>query len=167
MGEDAADGLGRGRTVGEGRARTEAEGVGVGVAELAAVAATVGVARGAAVAVAAELGAAVAVAAGAAVEAGVADAAVVGAVCAGGTNFFGGALGGGVDSVRIFVRARSVAERSETEVQPLSTFTSVTRSFTRRGRKTLRTSLRSGTETWSSFPLILAVASVFRSRRRR
>jgi hypothetical protein len=49
----------------------------------------------------------------------------------------------------------------------LSTFTSVTRSLTRRGRKILRTSLSTGTETSSSVPLILAVASVFRSRRSR
>jgi hypothetical protein len=76
-------------------------------------------------------------------------------------------LDGGVDSALIFVRARSAAERSETEVQPLSTFTSTTRSLTRRGRKIFRTSLRTGTETSSSPPLILACISVLRSRRRR
>jgi hypothetical protein len=85
----------------------------------------------------------------------------------GGTNFFGGALGGGVASALILLRARSAAERSATDVHPLSTFTSVTRSFTRRGRKTFRTSLRTGTETSSSAPLILACTSVLRSRRNR
>lgn len=89
------------------------------------------------------------------------------AVSAGGTYFFGGAFGGGVASARIFVRARSAAERSETEVQPFSTFTSVTRSFTRRGRKIFRTSLRTGTETSNSPPLILACISALRSRRNR
>src|SRR5205085_5399724 len=103
----------------------------------------------------------------AALAAGVADAAALGAVSGGGTNFFGGAFGGGVASVRIFVRARSAAERSETEVQPLSTFTSVTRSFTRRGRKIFRTSFRTGTETINSPPLTRACISVLRSRRNR
>jgi hypothetical protein len=98
-----------------------------------------------------------------AVAAGVGEA----AASAGGTNFFGGAFGGGVASALILIRARSAAERSETEVQPLSTFTSVTRSFTRRGRKTFRTSLRTGTETSSSLPLILACISALRSRRNR
>ena len=103
----------------------------------------------------------------AAVEAGVGEDAALGAVSAGGTNFFGGAFGGGVASALILVRARSAADRSETDVQPLSTFTSTTRSFTRRGRKILRTSLRIGTETSSSLPLILAWISVLRSRRNR
>src|SRR6476469_10433852 len=100
-------------------------------------------------------------------DAGAVEGAGVGDVSVGRTNFFDGALGGGVASARIFVRARSAAERSETEVHPLSTFTSVTRSFTRRGRKIFVTSLRIGTETANSLPLILAVDSVFRSRRRR
>src|SRR5205085_7469399 len=99
--------------------------------------------------VAVALGAGATVAVAAAVAAGVAEAAEVGVVSAGGTNFFGGALGGGVASVFIFVRARSAADRSEIDVHPLSTFTSVTRSLTRRGRKIFRTSLRTGTEICS------------------
>ena len=83
------------------------------------------------------------------------------------TNFFDGAFGGGVASARIFVRARSTAERSVTAVQPLSMFTSTTRSLTRRGLKILRTSLRTGTETSSSSPRTLACTSELRSRRKR
>ena len=63
---------------------------------------------------------------------GVGEAFVV--VSTGFTNFFGGALGGGVASVLILVRARSAAERSLMSVHPLSTFTSVTRSLIRVGR---------------------------------
>src|SRR5947209_13308199 len=91
-----------------------------------------------------------------AVAVGAAVVVAIGEASAGGTNFFGGASGGGVASVLIFVRARSAAERSATEVQPFSTFTSVTRSFTRRGRKRFGTSLRIGMETSSSSPRTLA-----------
>jgi hypothetical protein len=102
-----------------------------------------------------------------AVDAGVTEGAAVEDVSVGGTNFFGGAFGGGVASVRIFVRARSAAARSETEVHPLSTFTSVTRSFTRRGREIFMTALRTGTETCSSLPLTRGGPSKLRSRRSR
>jgi hypothetical protein len=152
------DGLGRGRRLGDGRVVGEEEAAGLGIAEVATVGAGVRVAARTGVALGATtLGVATTVAAG------VEEAAVSG----GGTNFFGGAFGGGVASALILVRARSAAERSETEVQPLSTFTSVTRSLTRRGRKIFRTSLRTGTETSSSVPLILAGISVLRSRRNR
>jgi len=126
VGDAAGDGLIVGATLGDRCALGEGEVAGLAVAAGAGV----GLRAGATVALAA------------AVAAGVVDAAALGAVSAGGTNLFGGALGGGVASALIFVRARSAAERSETEVQPLSTFTSVTRSFTRRGRKTFRTSDR-------------------------
>lgn len=178
-GEAAIDGLGLVLGVPEGRTRGDAEAAGVALAVVVAavaVAAGVGLAAVAGVVVVAGVGlilatvavglGAAAVGLGALVVAGVAEAVVVD-VWVGGTNFFGGALEGGVASVLIFVRARSAAERSETDVQPLSTFTSVTRSFTRRGRKTFWTSLRTGMETCSSFPLMRAVASVFLSRRRR
>jgi hypothetical protein len=98
----------------------------------------------------------------AAVAAGVAGAVVL---STGFTNVFGGALGGGVDSVRIFVRARSAAERSAM-VQPLSMFTSITRSFMRRGRGISRTSVMTGTEISSSSPRTMAAASVFCRRNR-
>jgi hypothetical protein len=65
------------------------------------------------------------------------------------------------------VRARSAAERSETDVHPLSTLTSATRSLTRRGRKIFRTSLRIGTDTSNSPAVTRACISVFRSRRNR
>jgi hypothetical protein len=99
--------------------------------------------------------------------AAVAEAAGAGEVSAGGTNFFSGAFGGGVASDLIFVRARSAAERSETDVHPLSTLTSATRSLTRRGRKIFLTSLRIGTETSNSPAVTRACISVFRSRRNR
>jgi hypothetical protein len=147
-------GLNLGRVLGDadGAALAAAAGVALGVAAVAAgvVALVAGVALGAA----------------AAVVAGVADAVAV-EVSSGFTNFFGGAFGGGVASALNFVRARSAAERSLISVQPLSTFASTTRSFTRRGLKTFRTSVRSGTETSSSPPLTLACSSVFRCRRNR
>jgi hypothetical protein len=99
-----------------------------------------------------------------AVAAGVVEAVVV---STGFTNFFEGAFGGGVASARIFVRARSVAVRSVAVVQPLSMFTSTTRSLTRRGRTISRTTVSSGTDTWSSSPWTLACVSIFRSRRKR
>ena len=152
------EGLGRGRMLGDGRVLGEAEAAGLGAGEAAIVGAGVVAALRGGVGLGAT-----AVGVAATVAAGVDEA----ALSAGGTNFFGGAFGGGVASALILVRARSAAERSETEVQPLSTFTSVTRSFTRRGRKILRTSLRTGTETSSSVPLILACTSGLRSRRNR
>lgn len=100
----------------------------------------------------------------AAAEAGVAEAVVV---STGLTNFFEGAFGGGVASALSLVRARSTAERSVPALHPLSMFISTTRSLTRRGLKIFRTSLRRGTETWSSSPLTLAWMSAFRSRRKR
>jgi len=89
------------------------------------------------------------VVAAAAVAAGVA--AVV-AVSDGFTNRFEGALGGGVASALIFVRARSAAERSAIAVQPLSITTSATRSFTLRGRGMSGISTMTGVETSSSLP---------------
>lgn len=161
-GDEAGGVVGEGAMEGVGRSLLgEAVATGVALAAVAVVGAAVGVAECTGEA----LGAVVAVAAGvgATVDAGVADAVVV----AGGTNFFGGAFGGGVASARILVRARSAAERSDTEVQPFSTFTSVTRSFTRRGRKTLRTSLRIGTEICNSAPLTRGGPSKLCSRRSR
>ena len=184
-GDAATDGLGRGLMLADGRtlgvgetagvALTTAAGVGLsalGVGEAGAAAVGVGlvfaidgegwVAAGVGLAVA---GVGLVVAAAGVVDAaGVAEAA---AASTGFTNFFGGAFGGGVASVLNFVRARSAADRSLISVQPLSTFTSATRSFTRRGRTTFRTSVRRGTETSSSPPLILACISVFRCRRKR
>lgn len=98
----------------------------------------------------------------AAVPAGVGEALVL---STGFTNVFGGALGGGVDSARIFVRARSVAERSAL-VQPLSMFTWITRSLMRRGRGISRISVITGTEISSSSPRTMAAASVFFLRSR-
>jgi len=113
-----------------------------------------------------ELVAAVAEALGvvAAVVAGVAEAVAV-ELSSGFTNFFGGALGGGVDSVRIFVRARSAAERSAI-VQPLSMFTSITRSLIRRGRGISRISTITGADISSSSPRTVAAVSVFCRRSR-
>jgi len=171
VGDAAGDGVIVGATLGDRRVLGEAEATGVGVAEVAAVGVSVRAGAIVAVAEAAELGVALRagaiVAVAAALVAGEGDAAEVGVVSAGGTNFFGGAFGGGVDSVLILARARSAADRSETEVHPLSTFTSITRSFTRRGRKIFRTSLRTGTEIWSSFPCTRGGPSKFRSRRSR
>ena len=105
-----------------------------------------------------------AVEAGATVVAGVAEA-VAAVVSVGFTNTFGGALGGGVASDRIFVRARSAAERSAM-VQPLSIFTSTTRSLIRRGRGMSRTSVITGAEISSSSPRTVATVSVFCRRNR-
>lgn len=159
-----------GVAVGDGRMRGDRAGDGL----TAALAAAAGVAVAAALA-AGEAGAAVAVAFGenagvglavSALCAGVAGAGVA-AVSRGFTNLFGGALGGGVASVRIFVRARSAAERSAISVHPLSTFTSTTRSRIRRGRGISRTSVMRGAETSSSSPRSRAGAvSELRCQRR-
>jgi hypothetical protein len=173
----AIDGLGLGLGVDEGRTRTEADAAGVAVAEIVALVAGLatlvpGVALGAAVdaglgivfAVAAGVGLAAGAGAVAAVAAGVAEPVAVDD-SSGLTNVFGGALGGGVDSVRIFSRARSAAERSAI-VQPLSMFTSITRSLTRRGRGMSRTSVITGAEISSSSPRTVAAVSVFCRRSR-
>lgn len=86
-------------------------------------------------------------------------------VSSGLTNFFKGAFGGGVASVLILVRARSATERSAM-VQPLSMLSSMTRSFTRRGRGRSRTSVTTGTEISSSSPRTVAAVSVFCRRSR-
>lgn len=185
-------GLGDGRILGVGdaagvalaAAAGVAAGVAValatGVAVAVAVALATGVVVGAAVAVgtgvvvALATGVAVVLATGVALAAAVAVAAAAGAgvaaaVSSGFTNFFGGALGGGVASALILVRARSAAERSAIAVQPVSIVTSITRSFTVRGRGISRTSTLSGTETSSSSPRIVAAnsASVRDCRRKR
>ena len=153
-------GLGRGRVLGElaGVALAAAAAVALGVV---AAGGGVGVAAGAALAT--TEGDATGVVA--AVAAGVAEAVAV-VLSVGLTNFLGGALGGGVDSVRIFVRARSAADRSAI-VQPLSTLTSTTRSRIRRGRGISRISVMTGTEISSSSPRTIAAVSVFLWRRRR
>jgi hypothetical protein len=174
-GEGIGVGLGLCLTLGDGRTRGEAEAeavlagpeVALGDGRTLAEAEACGVLAGAALALGAIVGLGPAGAvAGTVVAAEVAAGATVD-VSPGFTNFLGGALGGGVASARIFVRARSAAERSVTPVQPFSTFTSVTRSFTRRGRDMLRTSLNTGTETSNSAPCTLAGASKLRSRRKR
>jgi hypothetical protein len=146
--DEETDALGLDRGVLEGRTVGEAEPAGVALAPP--------VAGGA-------LGATI-VGEAATVAAGVVDDV---AVSTGFTNFFGGAFGGGVASVLNLVRTRSAAERSLISVQPLSTFTSTTRSLTRRGLKMFRTVLSTGTETSSSSPRTLACVSEFRSRRKR
>jgi hypothetical protein len=167
-----AAGVALGATVAEGDGRTlgEEEEAGVGLAAGLVVAA--GVALGAAVAegdgriLGEEEGAGVALAA--AVAAAVA-AGATGAVEAsvGFTKFFGGALGGGVASALILVRARSAAERSAMAVQPLSIVTSVTRSFTMRGRGISGISTITGTDTSSSSPRMVAdTPSTFCRRKR-
>jgi hypothetical protein len=148
--------LGLGLGVPDGRTRGDAEAAGVA---LAAVVAGVGVG----LTLATDGDCVAAVAAGAVDSAGVADA----VVSTGFTNFFGGPFGGGVASARIFVRARSTAERSVTAFQPLSMFRSTTRSLTRRGRTKSRTTVSRGTDTSSSSPRTLACVSVLRSRRNR
>lgn len=178
-GDTATDGLGRGLMLADGRTLGVGDIAGLGLLAACTVGDTAGAALGVGLAlaidgeglVAAGVGlvvAGVGLAAVGAAEvvgaAGVADAVVR---STGLTNFFGGAFGGGVDSVLILVRARSAAERSLISVQPLSTFMSTTRSFTRRGLTTLRTSVRRGTETSSSSPLTLACVSMFRCRRNR
>jgi hypothetical protein len=146
---------------------------GVGLAVALGVAAGVAVAFATGVAFGVATGVAVAGVAGVAdadvviaVGAGVADAVVVVDASAGLTNFFGGAFGGGVASVFILARARSAAERSAIAVQPVSMFNSITRSFTRRGRGMLRTSVITGAEMSSSSPRTVAIISVFWRRRR-
>jgi hypothetical protein len=160
-----------GVALGENLGRVLGVTAGVALAAVAAVAlgeavATAGVGLGLVVIVAAGVGLAAAGADAAGVVAAVA-AGVAGAVVlsSGFTNVFGGAFGGGVDSVRIFVRARSAAERSAM-VQPLSMFNSMTRSLMRRGRGTSRTSVIIGTEISSSSPRTMAAASVFCLRSR-
>ena len=63
---------------------------------------------------------------------------VVAAASTGLTKVLEGALGGGVDSLLIFMRTLSAACRSVIPSQPCSTTTCVTFSFTRRGRSTVR-----------------------------
>jgi hypothetical protein len=163
-----AAGVALGATVAEGDGRTlgEEEEAGVGLATGLVVAA--GVALGATVAegdgrtLGEGEGAGVALAA--AVAAGV-TLAVEASV--GFTNFFGGALGGGVASALILMRARSAAERSAMAVQPLSIVTSVTRSFTVRGRGISGISTITGTETSSSSPRIVAETPSTFCRRKR
>jgi hypothetical protein len=135
--DGSTDAVGLGLTVGDGRIRTEGNTVGVALDNAAAVA------RGVVVAVA--------VAAGATGELG-AD------VSSGLINFFGGALGGGVASVLILLRARSAAERSAIAVQPLSMTASATRSFTIRGRGMPGISTMIGADTSSSSPRTVAGA---------
>jgi hypothetical protein len=179
--DEETDGLGFDRGVLDGRTLGEAEAAGValaaavaGVGLAAAIVgdglvfaieglglAAAGVGLGVVTAAVGEAVAGVRLAAGAA---GVVEEV---AVSTGFTNFFGGAFGGGVASVLNLFRARSASERSLISVQPLSTFTSTTRSLTRRGLKIFRTVLSTGTETSSSSPRTLACASVFRSRRKR
>ena len=131
---------------------------GVGLAATVAVVAGVAVDREAGVGLDAtgvgEAGAAagVVLAAGVAAAAVAAGVAAVVAVSDGFTNRFEGALGGGVASALILVRARSAAERSAIAVQPLSTTTSATRSFTLRGRGISGISMMTGVETSSSLP---------------
>jgi hypothetical protein len=165
--EGAIEGVALGVALGDGRILTVGEAARVGLAAVVAVAAGVAVATaaavGAGVAVAAAVGIAVALAAGVALAAAAAVAAAVGAgvavvvaVSRGLTNFFGGALGGGVASARIRLRARSAAARSAIAVQPVSIVTSITRSFTVRGRGISGTSTIAGTETSSSSPRTVA-----------
>lgn len=132
---------------------------GVGLAATVAVVVGVAVAREAGVGLDAtgvgEAGADAGVVLAAGVVAAAAVAAGVAAVVAasdGFTNRFEGALGGGVASALIFVRARSAAERSAIAVQPLSITTSATRSFTLRGRGMSGISTMTGVETSSSLP---------------
>jgi hypothetical protein len=141
-------------------------GVALAAAAGVALAAAAAVALGAAATVGEGLGLVVIVAAGVALAAAGADTAgVVAAVAAGVagavelssgfTNVFDGALGGGVDSVRIFVRARSAAERSAM-VQPLSMFISITRSLMRRGRGISGSGRIAGSDISSSSPRIVS-----------
>jgi hypothetical protein len=156
-----AVGVNLGRVLGEGVELDAAAAVGLGVTPVVCGVGVVAL-TGVGLAVAGADGAGVV----AAVAAGVAEAVATEVSC-GFTNFFGGAFGGGVDSVRIFVRARSAADRSAIDVQPFSILTSTMRSFTRRGLVKSRTTERRGTETSSSFPRTRADVSMFRSRRSR
>jgi hypothetical protein len=157
-----------GVAVGDGRLLAVGDAAGVALA--AAVAAAAGVAVGATTAVAAGVAAGVEVAAAVAgaVDAGEVVAGPV-VVSAGFTNFFGGALVGGVASARILLRARSAAARSAIAVQPVSIVTSTTRSLTVRGRGISDTSTLAGTDTSSSSPRTVAEnsASVRDCRRSR
>jgi hypothetical protein len=180
--DGAMEGVALGSAEGEGRTLTVGDAIGVALAAVAVVAA--GVALGAAltegdgrvltegeaagVALAAVVAVAAAVELGAAVAAGVAAGVTVAVeVSVGLTNFFGGALGGGVASALILVRARSAAERSAIAVQPVSIVTSVTRSFTVRGRGISGTSTITGADTSSSSPRIVAdTPSTFCRRKR-
>lgn len=151
--------------------------VGVALALAAGVALAAAVAAATGVAVALAAGVALAAAAGVVLAAGVVAAAAVAAgvavvsdVSFGLTNRFEGALGGGVASALILVRARSAAERSAIAVQPLSIITSATRSFTLRGRGMSGISTITGAETSSSSPRTLADAkspSICDCRRKR
>jgi hypothetical protein len=174
VGEATVDAVAAGVGLGENLGRVL--GVALAAAAGVALAAAAAVALGAAAAVGEGLGLVVIVAAGVALAAAGADTVGVAAAVAAGvagavvlssgfTNVFGGALGGGVDSVRIFVRARSAAERSAM-VQPLSMFISITRSLIRRGRGISRISVIMGTEISSSSPRTMAAASVFCLRSR-
>jgi hypothetical protein len=180
--DGATEGVALGIAEGEGRTLTVGDAIGVALAAVAVVAA--GVALGATVAegdgrvltegeaAGAVLAAVVAVAAavelGAVVAAGVAAGVTLAVeVSVGLTNFFGGALGGGVASALILVRARSAAERSAIAVQPVSIVNSVTRSFTVRGRGISGTSRITGADTSSSSPRIVAdTPSTFCRRKR-
>jgi hypothetical protein len=156
----AAVALGEAAVIGVVRVVAVAAGVGLVAGVDDGLGFVFGVAAGVALAAAAADGAGV----DAAVAAGVTEAVAV-ELSSGFTNVFGGALGGGVDSVRIFVRARSAAERSAI-VQPLSIFNSITRSLTRRGRGISRTSVITGAEISSSSPRTVAAISVFCRRSR-
>jgi hypothetical protein len=161
--DGATDAVGCGLTDGDGRVRGVKAGVALADGVVAA-ALVAGVALGAALMLAlaagegdgrtrgekAGLGLATVVAPAAGdCAAGVAAGAVT-VVSEGFTNRFGGAFGGGVASVRNFVRARSAADRSVMAVHPLSMLTSTTRSFTRRGRGISRISVISGTDSASA-----------------
>lgn len=165
----AMEGEALGVAVGDGRLLAVGDAAGVALA--AAVAAAAGVAVGATTAVAAGVAAGVDVAAAVAGAVDVAGEVVAGAVVvsAGFTNFFGGALVGGVASARILLRARSAAARSAIAVQPVSIVTSTTRSLTVRGRGISDTSTLAGTDTSSSSPRTVAEnsASVRDCRRSR
>jgi len=165
--DGATDAVGCGLTDGEGRVRGVKAGVALAGGVVAA-ALVAGVALGAALMLALAAGegdgrtrgekAGLALATGAVVApaagdcaAGVAAGAVT-VVSEGFTKRFDGAFGGGLASVRNFVRARSAADRSVIAVHPLSMLTSTTRSFTRRGRGISRISVITGTEMSISFP---------------
>lgn len=150
--DGAIEGVAFGMADGDGRILMEGEATGLALAAVAAVAA--GVALGAAVAVTG-VALAVVVAVAADVAAGVT---VAVDVSVGFTNFFDGALGGGVASALILVRARSAAERSAIAVQPVSIITSATRSFTVRGRGISGSSTITGADTSSSSPRTVAGA---------
>ena len=165
--EGAAEGVGRGRIEADGRTRGEATGVGLAAVVTAGVgvgldfAAGVGLAAGAAEGATVGVGfcapgvgldavAGVCTGAVATVDRGAGE--VPAAFSCGFTNRLGGAFGGGVASVRNFVRARSAAEESVIAVHPLSMLTSTTRSRTRRGLGISRTSVIGGADTSSWSP---------------